>query len=179
MTARPASAARVRGFTLIELLIVTVIIGSLASLAVLNLGGADQTRQLENEARRLHAILRMAADDAVFQAQELGLQLQENSYRVLQLDPATGRWLPLQTRGYAEHTVPESFEMQLEVEGDVPSLVQGKAREEPAVLLLSSGEITPFMLEMRLADEPDAPVFRIGSDGFSDIGFYVGEETSL
>lgn len=34
MTARPASAARVRGFTLIELLIVVVIIGILAAIAI-------------------------------------------------------------------------------------------------------------------------------------------------
>ncbi len=174
-----SGSLRVRGFTLIELLIVTVIIGSLASLAVLNLGGADQSRQLENEARRLHAVLRMVADDAIFEAQEFGLQLQQGSYRFLRLDARTGRWEALTERGYAEHAVPEHFEMQLEVEGDVPTLVSGKPQDRPAVLLLSSGEITPFVLEMRLAEEPDAATFRIGSDGFADIELRQGEGAPL
>lgn len=179
MTGRHCGRQSSGGFTLIELLIVTVIIGSLASLAVLNLGGADQTRQLENEARRLHAVLRMVADDAIFEAQEFGLQVQHGSYRFLRLDAVTGRWEALGERGYAEHAVPESFEIHLEVEGDVPSLVSGKAHDTPAVLLLSSGEITPFALEMRLADDPDATAFRIASDGFSDIEFIHGEVDSL
>ncbi len=167
MCRNPARGAG--GFTLIEILIVIVIIGSLASLAVLNLGGADQTRQLETEARRLHAVLRMVAEDAIFQSEEYGLQIEEGSYRFLRLDPATGRWEAVTGRGYAAHQMPAEFEVRLEVEGDLPELVTTKQIDMPSVLLLSSGEITPFIIEMRLAGEPDSRLFHIGSDGFSDI----------
>lgn len=175
----PASRVhRVTGFTLIEILIVIVIIGSLASLAVLNLGGADRTRQLETEARRLHAVLRMAAEEAVFQAEEYGLLVQSDGYQFVRLDPGTGRWLASAGREFEPHVIAAGFEMRLQVEGEVPALAPQKQIDEPAVLLLSSGEVTPFLIEMRFTEE-EGRSFLIASDGFSDIELLEDDPDAL
>jgi len=57
------------GFTLIELMVVMVILGVVVMFAVAKSGG-DAHRELKNEANRLHGVLRMASEEAVFSNSE-------------------------------------------------------------------------------------------------------------
>lgn len=155
------------GFTLIELLVVLVILGSLIGLAVLSVGIAGPGRELRNEAERLAGMIAVLAEEAVLDNQEYGLLLSRESYQVLRYDTGKQGWVawagkPYQLPGWAEMTV--------ELEGTVLELpladeTTNQVLVAPHLLLLSSGEISPFRL--RLAERrADGLLLHLSSDGF-------------
>lgn len=168
--------ARKHGFTLVEILIVIVIIGALAGMTVVNLGGSGRGQELEREAKRIHALMRQASEQAVLDNEELGFLLDHNLYRFLEYNAETGRWSTATATEFDNHVLAEGFIAALAVEGGQPRL--GVRRSEmPSILFLSSGEVTPFELELEDAEE-GGPRFRIASDGFSDIEFEMLEAIS-
>jgi general secretion pathway protein H len=175
---------RARAFTLIELLVVLVLLGILVGLAVLASGSSSSSRELRDEARRLAALIGVLSDEAVLDSREYGLLVSDAGYRVLRLDEATGRWdEPDRSRG---RQLPEWMRLQLELDGtplrlldpargesdraglsradQAPQRSKRRPRLEPQLLILSSGELSPFTL--RLSERrADGNAWRLGSDG--------------
>lgn len=157
-----------RAFTLIELLVVLVILGSLIGIAVLSVGIAGPGRELHNEAERLGGLIGVLAEEAVLDNREYGLLLTRESYQVLRYDTANRRWQPL---GKKPHLLPVWAELSVELEGAALALPAADANGAesggllPQLLLLSSGEISPFRL---LIAERRAQGLRLRlvSDGF-------------
>lgn len=156
------------GFTLIELLVVLVILGSLLGLAVFSLGIAGPERELRNEAERLAGLIGVLAEEAVLDNQEYGLLLSRDAYQVLRYDALTQSWLALAEQ---PHRLPGWAELSLELDGAALALplpegqTPGEGALTPQLLLLSSGEISPFRL--RLAERrADGLRLRLVSDGF-------------
>lgn len=155
-----------RGFTLLEMMLVLVIVGVMVGLVALNLGG-NPAREVDKEARRLQAVLTMASEEAITLGVELALAISNNEeqqfYQLLVLDPEELQWIlppePLnQTDLFASHVFNSNIYWQLELEGaelddrqlDQLSRVMSLNTEQglrPAILLLSSGEMTPFKLQ--------------------------------
>ncbi len=133
------------GFTLVEVLVVVLIVGLLASLAVLSLGGRRDPAA--EEARRLAALLDLAAREAVLQGRELAVELDPGGYRFLTLE--AGRWVPLAGDPLLrERRLPETVLLEgLEVEGRA-ALPAGAGEALGRVYFLSSGEATPFRLRV-------------------------------
>ena len=52
------------GFTLIEILVVLIIVGLLAALAVFNMAGSSQQRELESQVRDLYLLMQTASEQA-------------------------------------------------------------------------------------------------------------------
>ena len=139
------------GFTLIELLVVLLIIGVLATLAVLTVGD-PRADNLEREARRLAALMELAAEEAVIQGSELGIRVEHDGYSFWVYVP--NEWLPLtDDKLLRARELPDEIYLDLEVEG-VPRIGLGKEPEDakkkdeekkkrPHLFLLSSGELTP------------------------------------
>src|SRR3990167_8310351 len=130
-----------QGFTLVELLVVIVILGSLIGLAVLSTGIAGPARELRNEAE---------------------------GYRVLRYDPLAARWQALDDKS---HRLPAWAELSVELEGEALHLPQSAAESRsaanpvPQLLLLSSGELSPF--RVRLSERrKDGLRLLLSSDGF-------------
>lgn len=175
---------RQRAFTLFELLLVMTIVAIMVSAVVFSMNPDNSHRELEREAKRLTEILREVADDAVFQDHELGLVLDENQYAFLVWDRKEQHWLPMENDSvFRPYKLPESVRMRITVE-DIPySLltpseenVEESSIEQPSesetstrragaqdadasregaqAWLLSSGEITPFVIELSSKDEP-------------------------
>lgn len=163
--------AAASGFTLIEILLVLVIIGITVGLAALTLTGNPAT-DVDREARRLLAVLDEASAEAVAQGAEIALALSSDPdsnrarYQLLKLDREDRSWrapdddLPVsEQRFWLPHTVAEGIDLELEVEGRElnPRQLEAMARVraldapdalQPSILLLSSGETTPFTLHV-------------------------------
>ena len=52
-----------KGFTLIELLVVIVLLGIVTSFAVLSMGTGSSERKMEEEAKRLHALIKLVREE--------------------------------------------------------------------------------------------------------------------
>lgn len=174
---------RARAFTLIELLVVIVLLGILVSVAVLSVGGSSTARELRDEARRLAALIGVLSDEAVLDSREYGLLVDSQGYRVLRYDEAAARWRESERREARE--LPEWMRLELALDGtplvllappkradDRAGLSDDDARAkrrgprlEPQLLILSSGELSPFSL--RLSErKPGGGTWLIASDGF-------------
>ncbi len=159
---RRARSCRGRGFTLIEVLVVVLIMVIISSLAVLSLGNLGDDRELQDQARRMTSLIEMASDEATLQGRDFGLQLLQRGYRFVEFDPLTEQWSEvfgddlMRSRTLADDT---EFDLFLE---DRRVLLRVDAAETertdddsdltqdylPHVLVLSSGDITPFVLEI-------------------------------
>ncbi len=149
---------------MIEVLVVIVIIGIISAVVVLGLGNLGDNRELQNEARRLTALIEMASDEATLQGRDFGLELLLHGYRFVEYDPFTEQWFEvigddlMRPRNLAEGT---EFDLFLEDKRVVLELEAAKSEEGeeeddrdlsddylPHVLVLSSGDISPFVLEI-------------------------------
>ena len=140
-----------RGFTLLEVLVVVVIIGVMATVAVLSIGNRSLDDRLALEARRLQELFTLAADEAVLQGVELGFVQTPEGYEFLLLKD--GRWIPLEDAGpLRARALAEPFYLSLQVDGRTVAPQRtddAKVELKPQVVLLSSGDATEFTLELR------------------------------
>lgn len=134
---------KVRGFTLIELLVVIVIIGIVVGFATLSLGGDRRGDELEEESRRFAALLSLASEQAVLRGEEWAVDLDEEGYGFLALTDQG--WQPVTLDPlWRERRFSRGTEIDLELEGR-ELVLDPEAENEPVILLLSSGEISPFV----------------------------------
>lgn len=156
MSRMPAASSRQSaGFTLIELMVVIVLIGIIFTFAVLSLGGDDVAELMEKETRRLVTMLDIASDEAIILGEELAIHFTDEGYDFLVLGNA-GWELPQNDQLLKSHTLPAGIELRLEVEGELPLLGERDSDEEdeddrlvPQVYILSSGEMTPFTVNLQ------------------------------
>lgn len=148
-----------RGFTLIEILVVLVIVAAMAALLVFSFHDSSQQR-LRREANDFAALLNAAADEAVMRGIELGVVVDDEGYRFVVFDPETKQWQAAIERGLAAHKFPERYKIDFALDGSevdeqvierIKLLAQHSEdeRTRPSILILSSGEITPFKLTLR------------------------------
>ena len=143
MTSRRAA----RGFTLLEILVVVLIIGIIVTFAALSLGNRAIDSQLEDEAERLHQLFAVASEDAEVQGLELGWRYLPDGYEFLVLNQ--DGWQPFAAGPLRSRTLPNALYLDLNVEGHaIPPAAESDKTREPQVLLLSSGESSPFRLDM-------------------------------
>ena len=145
---------RADGFSLIELLVVVVIIGLFAATAVLSLNVVGDDRELERETFRLRSLLDTLMDEAVLETRDYGVLFTRSGYRFLVYDYQTLTWLdPVGDELLSEHRLVEPLELKLFLE-DREVLLESEYEPEigdqpqPQVVLLASGEITPFEAEL-------------------------------
>jgi general secretion pathway protein H len=143
---RHGSPLAEHGFSLLEVLVVLLIVGITLTMATLSIGpGLGRDRGL-NEAERLHALVALASEQAILQGIEHGLELSHGGYRILAyLD---GQWLPLDDDPvWRPRELPDTLRVHLQTDGrsvTLPATAQGT----PQVLLFSSGETTPYVIEL-------------------------------
>ena len=151
------------GFTFIEILIVVAIIGILAGVVVLHSIGADRHRNLQTEAERLAALIELARAEALSRNESWGLFVGRTRYGFKVYDELTGTWRAASKNTFRTRNAPPDMAFSLQVEGlsrlDASSdqFVGGPERPEsdeddgneadlPQVLILASGEQTPFLI---------------------------------
>jgi general secretion pathway protein H len=139
-----------KGFSLLELLVVIAIIGIFVGAAVLSVGIAGTDRDGEREAARLKGVLDLVREEAIMQSRDFGVFFSRSAYRFYTYDYARQAWLaPANDRLLAEHALDERLDFTLVVEDrelvlDNEFDAEDDDDPEPQVLILSSGEMTPF-----------------------------------
>jgi general secretion pathway protein H len=156
-------AGRHRGFTLIEILVAITIVAIVLSVTLLSMNLVGNDREVRTEAERLLALLAAARDDSLFQGREFGLEFLRGGYRFVEYDPVTDQWAEIPDEEMLTRwNLPEGLELSLvlvnkavvlEAEAAVLQYAKGPGaapnRYAPHLLIFSSGEMTPFRLEIR------------------------------
>lgn len=134
------------GFTLIELLVVLVLMGIMISMVVLSVGG-QREKQLRAEIQRLQQVMRLAHEEAILNRYELAIKFRPHAYEFQVFED--DKWLTLDEPEFMRRRdMEEDFQVILQQDGiPVPLLDEDGGR----ILLASSGETTPFELELKLA----------------------------
>lgn len=143
---------------------VVLLVGIISGVALLafNPGGLD--RQLKEESNRLAVVMEQAANEAVMQNREYGLQLLGNAYRFLCLNEEKQRWQPCEEKLFQEHTLTEGIQLRvLRVREQTLALLETDAqdddselntKQQPDIYFLSSGEASPASIELEVSEEP-------------------------
>jgi general secretion pathway protein H len=143
-----------RGFTLLELLVVVAIIGLLVGAATLSLGALGNDREMEQETQRLGSMMALLNEEALMQTRDYGIRFTETGYGFLVFDYTQAKWVePLTDELLERHPLRPRLGLRLFLDGREVRLERNFESLEvdepqPQIMVLSSGEVTPFTIEL-------------------------------
>ncbi len=136
------------GFTLWELLMVVAIVAITVSMVQLSVGLSDETRDLKRVGKDLGKMFHLLNQEAVFESRNYAISVKDKGFIVLEYNE--GKWLPSAQSFFEKIKMTESQVSELIIENQVIDISE-KTIPEPHILILSSGEMTPF--EWRISDQ--------------------------
>jgi general secretion pathway protein H len=138
-----------RGFTMIELLVVVVIVGVLWATVTFAIGTVGGERQLERQAEQMRALVAFACEQAELSGREIGVSFNTRGYRFSRMSRDT--WELFNVGELRPRTWLEATRAILTRDGHGVEIAKDPP-EKPQLLCFSSGELTPFRLELALGD---------------------------
>ena len=162
-----------RGFTLLEILVVMIIIALMSGAAMVAIG-ASKNRALEEEAKRLTALLRMGSEEAVLRSTDYAMALARDGYQFYEWSFKENNYVPVDAVDgvFRPRTLPKDMILGGEINGtpivfpekkDEKKAAQQAAKtpdeeekdkkkspleDKPVIFFFSSGERMPFALEI-------------------------------
>jgi general secretion pathway protein H len=160
------------GFTLIEVITVVIVIGVIISFITLSTG-QHADRVVEDEAKRLQALMVLAREDAVLRPVNFALEISKHGYRFVVPGENPGEWAAREGDAvFREREFPEVIRVSLEVDSEEVSL---ENKENPAhILFLSTGEVQPIFT-LQLKSTEDDTLFSLYGDGVAKVALVKGE----
>lgn len=134
-----------KGFTLIEILVVIFIIGIILTLVALKLNpDMGMRRGLPHTANQLFYNLRLAQEQAILQGAEIGLSASPTQIAFLLYNPSGIEAWKLITN--------QRWLRQINLPANIQLSINSRMKNIPQVVFYSSGEITPFVIELSQAN---------------------------
>ena len=107
-----------RGFTLLEILVVIVIIGIMASVAMLSVGVLGRDSEMKEQAERLGAVLDQVKEDTELKGINVGVRIGRHGYDFFRYDARRQTWLPIDDDDLlAPRELPDGLSLRLWLEG--------------------------------------------------------------
>ena len=182
-----------RAFTLIEVLVVVVIVGIISSVVLLSAGLIENDREVREEARRIVSLIELAADEALLQGRDFGLEFAQSSYRFVEYDPYTETWVPVAGDDLLRmRQLPDDLRFELFIEGrrilleaQLADIDPGEQQDDndrgqryaPQTQIMSSGQLSPF--ELTMTRERDRSQFAINVKPDNTIEFERTSESDF
>ena len=150
---------KVGGFTLIELLTVIAIVGIISAISIFTINTTNKNDDLIVDATRLTSLIELSREEAIMQSRDFGVEFIENGYQFLEYIPILETWTDLKNDhlfkqrkfpiGHQYELVIENKEIEIKnhnINTDQESSKKLLPSKAPHILILSSGEISPFNL---------------------------------
>jgi general secretion pathway protein H len=138
---------RQKGFTLWELLVVVAIVAVTVSMLQLSVSLGDEHRELKRLGKDLGKLFQLLSQEAVFENRNYAVSVYDEGFVILEL--REGKWLETGENFLKKFKMRESQHSRLYLEDKLVD-TERKAEPPPHILILSSGEMTPF--EWRIVD---------------------------
>ena len=124
------------------------IIGVILTFASISVGRhGDQT--LEEEAKRLHYLIKLASEEAVLRSVSLAIEFSKQGYQFVQI--AGDQFVPLEgDKILRKREFPADMKIEMELIGQRISFEDQD--RPPRIFLLASGEMTDFKISLSLED---------------------------
>ena len=135
------------GFTLWELLIVVAIVAITISMLQLSVSLGDDERELKRIGKDLGKLFHMLSQEAVFENRNYAVSVYDEGFVVLEYKE--GNWIETGEKFLRQFKMNESQRSVLYLDNELINTVK-KTEPPPHILILSSGEMTPF--EWRIVD---------------------------
>ncbi len=156
-----------RGFTLIEILVVMLVVGIAMGVVGFSSSASNSYYSANAYAQRIAQRIEMARDRAVQSNLEWGMFVAKDDYRFAIFDQINGEWFEHTTKPFNAEKTKYTLNFKVTVE-DYPGQVDSEDEELPDLIFFSSGEVSPFELDLKVDELPGA-TWKFQSDGFSPV----------
>ncbi|MEM7564692.1 MAG: type II secretion system minor pseudopilin GspH [Pseudomonadota bacterium] len=136
-----------KGFTLWELLIVVAIVAITISMMQFSVGLGDNTRDLKRVGKDLGKLFHLLNQEAVFENRNYAISIHDEGFLVLEFNE--GKWLQAPDSFFEKVKLTKSQTSELIIDDKIID-TQTTTVPKPHILILASGEMTPF--EWRIQD---------------------------
>ncbi len=159
-----------KGFTLIEIMVVVVIAAVLISAVALSFPPVGD-KLLKEHADRFSALIELAQDEAILQSNELALEITPNGYSFYQ--NVNNSWLAMSQSPFNKRVLENDFSTKMYLDGILIDL-KDREKSKPQVVILSSGEMTPFTYSIRFQKESEISL-KVDANGEIERTFLLKE----
>ena len=156
-----------QGFTLIEILVVILVIAIAVGVVGFSFSSSNSHYSANAYAQRLAQRIEMARDRAIQSNSEWGMFVAKDNYRFAKFDQIYGQWFDYTTKPFKAEKTAYTLRFKVTVE-EYPGQVDSGDIEVPDLIFFSSGEVSPFELELKIDELPGA-TWKFASDGFSQV----------